>query len=204
MSALLTLNVTFSQAASFPGVAPILVYDAKTGQVKSYVGAGKAPGKATVEYFKSKGYDNVPKFKLIAQLLPASPDVLIAILKEHGTMSFSEICAPAVSIARAGFPIHFQMLHDMDLSLIERAGLTVLMPYNSQVYFGGEWWRPLHHSERLVLTDLADTLQELCDEEQRALALGGSREEGWTRFGIISTKVPSLKRSPPITRKTAA
>lgn len=178
MSALLTLNVTFSQAASFPGVAPILVYDAKTGQVKSYVGAGKAPGKATVEYFKSKGYDNVPKFKLIAQLLPASPDVLIAILKEHGTMSFSEICAPAVSIARAGFPIHFQMLHDMDLSLIERAGLTVLMPYNSQVYFGGEWWRPLHHSERLVLTDLADTLQELCDEEQRALALGGSREEG--------------------------
>ncbi len=177
MSALLTLNVTFCQAASFPGVAPILIYDADKGQVKSYIGAGKAPAKATVELFKSKGYDNVPKYKLLAQLLPASPDVLIAILKEHGTFSFSEICEPAIQIARDGFPIHSQMLDDMGLSLLERAGLTVLMPYNSQVFFGGQWWRALHHNERLVLGDLADTLQELCDEEQRVLAAGGSREK---------------------------
>ena len=177
MSALLALNVTFSQAASFPGVAPILIYDAENDEVKSYIGAGTAPEKATVEFFKAKGYDNVPKFKLIAQLLPASPDVLIAILKEHGTMSFSEICAPAISLAREGFPIHGQMLADMGLSLVERAGLTVLMPYNSQVYFGGQWWRPLHQNERLTLTDLADTLQELCDAEQAVLDAGGSRDE---------------------------
>ncbi|MFB0921455.1 MAG: gamma-glutamyltransferase, partial [Oscillospiraceae bacterium] len=94
MSALLALNVTFSQAASFPGVAPILVYDSEDDEVESYIGAGKAPEKATVEFFKSKGYNNVPKYKLIAQLLPASPDVIIAILKEHGTMSFSDICEP--------------------------------------------------------------------------------------------------------------
>jgi len=177
MAALLTLNVTFSQAASFPGVAPILIYDAETDEVESYIGAGKAPEKATVEFFKSEGYDNVPKYKLIAQLLPASPDVLIAILKEHGTMRFTEICEPAIRIAREGFPIHYQMLHDMDLSIFERAGLTVLMPYNSEVFFAGEWWRPLHHNDRLVLDDLADTLQELCDEEQRVLATGVSREE---------------------------
>lgn len=177
MSALLTLNVTFSQAASFPGVAPILIYDAENHEVKSYIGAGTAPQNATVEYFRSKGYGNVPKYKLIAQLLPASPDVLIAILKEHGTMSFSEICEPAIRIAKEGVPAHYQLLHDMDLNLIERAGLTVLMPYNSQVYFNGEWWIPLHHNDRIVLDDLANTLQELCDEEQRVLAAGGSREE---------------------------
>ena len=177
MSALLTLNVTFSQAASFPGVAPILIYDAQAGEVKSYIGAGKAPMNATVEYFESKGYGNVPKYKLIAQLVPASPDVLIAILKEHGTMSFSEICAPAIRIAREGFPVHYQMLDDMGLSFVERAGLSVLMPYNSQVYFKGQWWRPLYHNDRMVLDDLADTLQAMCDEEQRALAAGGSREE---------------------------
>jgi len=177
MSALLALNVSFSQAASFPGVAPILIYDAENDEVKSYIGAGTAPQKATVEFFKSKGYDNVPKYKLIAQLLPASPDVLITILKEHGTMSFSEICKPAIDLARAGVPVHYQLLHDMDLNLVERAGLTVLMPYNSEVYFHGEWWRPLHHNDRLVLSDLADTLQELCDEEQRVLTSGGSREE---------------------------
>jgi Gamma-glutamyltransferase len=177
MAALLSLNVTFSQAASFPGVAPILVYDAQNDVVKSYIGAGTAPKAATVEYFKQKGYDNVPKYKLIAQLLPASPDVLIAILKEHGTMGFSKIAEAAIKTAREGFPVHSQLMHDMGLSFIERAGLTVLMPYNSQVYFKGEWWRPLNHSDRMVLNDLADTLQALCDEEQRVLALGGSREE---------------------------
>jgi len=176
MAALLVLNVTFNQAASFPGVAPILIYVAESGEVKSYIGAGTAPKKATVEFFKSKGYDNVPKFKLLAQLLPASPDVLIAILKEYGTMSFSDICKPAIRIAREGFPVHHQLLSDLGLDLAERAGLTVLMPYNSKVYFNGEWWRPLHHNERLVLSDLGNTLQTLCDAEQRVLAAGGSRE----------------------------
>ncbi|MEA4895550.1 MAG: gamma-glutamyltransferase [Oscillospiraceae bacterium] len=177
MSALLALNVSFSQAASFPGVAPVLIFDAENNEVESYIGAGKAPEKATVELFKSKGYDNVPKYKLIAQLLPASPDVLIAVMKERGTMSFTEIAEPAIKLAREGVPIHYQMLHDMDLSFVERAGLTVMMPYNSEVYFHGEWWRPLHHNERLILSDLADTLQEMCDEEQRVLSSGGSREE---------------------------
>ena len=178
MAALLALNVTFNQAASFPGVAPILIYDAAAETVRSYIGAGTAPQKATVEYFLSKGYKNVPKYKLIAQLLPASPDVLIAILKEYGTMSFSRIAQAAVQLAGEGFPIPSQMLHDMDLSLVERAGLTVLMPYNSQVYFRGSWWDALRHNERLVLGDLAGTLQALCDAEQRALDNGGDREAG--------------------------
>jgi gamma-glutamyltranspeptidase/glutathione hydrolase len=177
MAALLTLNVTFSQAASFPGVAPILIYDAQSGTVKSYIGAGTAPAAATVAYFKENGYDNVPKYKLIAQLLPASPDVLIAILKEHGMMSFSEIAKPAIDRVREGVPVHYQLLHDMDLSLVERLGLTIIMPYNSEVYFKKQWWRPLDHNERLVLSDLADTLQELCNAEQAALAQGKSRLE---------------------------
>ena len=49
MAAMLSLNVTFNQAASFPSVAPILMYNADTGEVESYIGAGKAPAKATVD-----------------------------------------------------------------------------------------------------------------------------------------------------------
>ena len=61
MAAMLTLNVTFNQAASFPSVAPILMYNAETGDVESYIGAGKAPAKATVGYFLSHNMKNVPK-----------------------------------------------------------------------------------------------------------------------------------------------
>ena len=131
MAAMLSLNVTFNQAASFPSVAPILMYNAATGEVESYIGAGKAPAKATVDYFLSHNMKNVPKYKLVGQLLPASVDVLVAVMKEHGTMSFSEIAADAIELAGNGFPIHGQILADMDLSFVERLGLTILMPYNS-------------------------------------------------------------------------
>ena len=151
MAAMLTLNVTFNQAASFPSVAPILLYHAESGEVESYIGAGKAPAKATVDYFLSHNMKNVPKFKLVGQLLPASVDVLVSVMKEHGTLSFTDLAKDAIEIARSGFPIHGQMLADMDLSFVERLGLTFLMPYNSEVYFHGSWWNPLHHNERLVL-----------------------------------------------------
>ena len=178
MAAMLSLNVTFNQAASFPSVAPILMYNASTGEVNSYIGAGKAPEKATVEYFLKHNMKNVPKYKLVGQLLPASVDVLVSVMKEYGTMSFADLAEDAIRLARDGFPIHGQMLADMDLSFVERLGLTFLMPYNSQVYFHGSWWNPLHQNERLVLTDLANTLQELCNAEQAVLDSGGTREEG--------------------------
>ena len=178
MGAMLTLNVTFNQAASFPSVAPILLYDASAGMVESYIGAGTAPAKATVDYFLSHNMKNVPKYKLVAQLLPASVDVLVSVLKQHGTLSFGEVAEDAITLARDGFPLHGQILADMDLSFFERLGLTFLMPYNSRVYFGGTWWNPLHQNDRLVLSDLAGTLQELCAAEETVLSAGGTREEG--------------------------
>lgn len=177
ISALLALNVTANQAASFPGVAPILIYDAQNSVVRSYIGAGTAPAAATVELFRSKGHSYVPNLNILAQLLPASPDVIIAILTEYGTMSFTDLAQPAIELARYGFPIHQQMANDMDFNLIERIGFSFLMPYNARVYLRGEWWRPLHHKDRMILTDLADTLESLANVEQEILMAGGSREE---------------------------
>ena len=186
ISSLLVLNVTANQAASFPGVAPILIYDAQNGLVRSYIGAGTAPAAATVEYFHSRGHCYVPNLNILAQLLPASPDVMIAILSEYGTMSFTELAQPAIELARYGFPVHQQMANDMDFNLFERIGFSVIMPYNARVYLRGEWWRPIHHKDRMILSDLADTLESLTIEEQRVLAAGGSREEAlqaiWNYF----------------------
>ena len=58
VASLLVLNVTFCAAASFPGVAPVLVYDAQHNAVESYIGAGTAPAKTTIESFKARGWDN--------------------------------------------------------------------------------------------------------------------------------------------------
>lgn len=175
--ALLVLNVTIPQAASFPGVSPLMIYDAQAQIVRSYIGAGTAPSNATIDLFKSKGHDTVPKLDILAQLLPASPDMIIALLQEYGTMSFTEIAEYAIRIARDGFPIHSMMLHDLNFSVFERIGFGIIMPYNASTYLKGEWWRPLNHKDRFTFPNLADTFQAMSEAEQNALFLGKSRIE---------------------------
>jgi len=178
VASLLVLNVTFGEAASVPGVAPVLVYDAQHNAVESYIGAGTAPAKATIESFKGRGRANVPEMNIWSQLLPASPDVIIALLEKYGTKSFAELSAPAIRIAKEGYPVHDTLLKDLDLSLVERLGYTILMPYNAQVYLGGQWWRPLHHAEITRRLDLANTFESMAQAEQSVLSSGGTRQSG--------------------------
>jgi len=102
VAALLVLNVTNGVHSSFPCEAPVMIYNAADGSVHSYIGAGKAPAAATLESFLAKGWKTIPSTNIWAQLVPASPDVMIALLKDYGTMSFAEVAAPAIQIARKG------------------------------------------------------------------------------------------------------
>ena len=177
MASLLVLNVTFPAPASFAGVAPTLIYDSENDEIVSYSGLGTAPGAATIDLFKEKGHDTVPEMDIIAQLLPASPDTIIAVLDRYGTMSFTEISAAAIELAEEGYPVHKQMLDDLDFSIIERIGFTILIPYNAQVYLEGKWWKPLHHREKFTQPDLASSFRGMAEAEQQALENGASRSE---------------------------
>ncbi|MDX9993141.1 MAG: gamma-glutamyltransferase [Anaerolineales bacterium] len=194
VSALLTLNVTHGEAASFPGVAPLIYYNAQSGQVKSYIGAGKAPMAASIEKFTARGYKTVPTMDIYAQLVPASPDVLTALLQECGTLPFSELAAPAIRLAREGFPTHAIMVRNLNFSLIERIGFSILLPYNAQVYIKSEWWRPVQLYDRFTQPDLAETLQALADAADRAPdSLGGYQAVRETFYkGPIAEKIVAL------------
>ena len=178
MAALIALNVTYPEAASFPSIAPTIIYDAKKDEIWSYCGVGTAPKKATIEYFKSKGYDTIPEMGILAQLIPASPDTIIAILDKYGTMSFGEISEEAIRLASEGFPTHSMMLRHFNLSLPERIGYNLMMPYNVEVYLQGQWWRPLYHKDRFRQPDLARTLSSMAEAERIVIEAGGTRSEG--------------------------
>ena len=178
MAALLALNVTYPEAASFPSIAPTLIYDAQKDEIWSYCGVGTAPEKATIEFFTSKGHKTIPEMGILAQLLPGSPDAIISILDRYGTMSFGEISREAIRLASDGFPVHSMMLKHFDLPLTERIGYTLMMPYNVEVYLQGEWWRPLYHKDRFCQPDLARTLEAMAGAEAESLEAGGTRSEG--------------------------
>ncbi|TGK07456.1 gamma-glutamyltransferase family protein [Leptospira semungkisensis] len=175
MAALLVLNVTQGEEASFPGVAPLLYYDQTSKKVSSYIGVGTAPSKATIQYFKERGHDTVPMLKYSSQLVPASPDVLLAMLKKYGTKSFSEISKPAIQIAEEGFPVHRILMRNLNMNIFKRLGFRFLLPYNAEVYLEGKWWKPLYHGERFKRPALAATLKELANQETEALSKGKDR-----------------------------
>ena len=177
MASLLALNVTFPAPASFASVAPTLIYDSANDEYLSYSGLGTAPSAATIELFHDEGHETVPEMSILSQLLPASPDTIIAILDRYGTMSFTEISIAAIELAEEGFPVHKQMLDDLDFSIIERIGFSILLPYNAEVYLDGQWWRPLHHREKFTQPDLAATFKGMADAEQQAMADGASRSD---------------------------
>lgn len=199
MAALLALNVSYPAPAGFAGVAPTLIYDSSMGEVKSYSGLGTAPAAADIdlflsrwdmfsrmgffkslanmEYFLSGEQRVMPEMSILSQLIPASPDAILAILDRYGTKSFSEISSEAIRLAEEGFPVDQAMLNYMDFDILERFVFSVIMPYNAEIYLDGQWWRPLHHKERFTQPDLADTLQEMADAEQDALKEGATRSE---------------------------
>ncbi len=175
IAALLVLNVTQGEEASFPGVAPLLYYDHTDKKVSSYIGVGTAPAKATIDYFKSRGHDTIPTLKYSSQLVPASPDVIVALLKKYGTKSFEEVSAPAIKIAEEGFPVHRILMRNLNMGVIKRLGFSILLPYNAKVYLKGKWWKPLYEGERFRRPELGATLRELASAETAAKRSGKDR-----------------------------
>jgi gamma-glutamyltranspeptidase/glutathione hydrolase len=177
VAALLMLNVTNGEAASFPGIAPTMIYNAASQTTHSYTGAGTAPAAATIDYFTAEGHTVVPDLSILAQLLPASPDVMIRLLADYGTMSFTEVSRSAIELAREGFPVTTTMAKNLDFSLLERIGLSIILGYNAKVYLDNQFWRPVHAGDRFRRPDLAATWEKMAAAEQEALASGATHNE---------------------------
>ena len=177
IAALLVINVTHGEAAAFGGVTPTLYYNAQTRRVRSYIGVGTAPAAASIEAFSAAGLQTVPSLDIRAQLIPAAPDVIAALLQECGKKSFAELAKPAIELARNGFPMHAIMHRNMDLPWYQRLGMRILMPSTAEVWLPHGWWQPVRLHQKMTFPDLANTLQNLADAETRALQQGHSRQQ---------------------------
>ncbi|MEJ7671252.1 MAG: hypothetical protein WKF59_00640 [Chitinophagaceae bacterium] len=75
---------------------------------------GVAPTGATVEFFKSKGYNFPPEYGPLGRNNSwHSRWLMFTCLPEYGTMSLKEVLAPAMQLA-AGYPIEAQTANSME------------------------------------------------------------------------------------------
>ena len=159
------LGVLHSEMVSLGGVAPILVYMADSGKVKSISGLGRWPKAASVDYFKHNHDGEMPE-GVKCCVIPAAPDAWILALLKFGTMSFEEVSRDAIDYACQGFPVH----NFMSNNLKEEVHLLKAWKSSTDIYLPGG--KPPEPGDIFVQKDLAETLRRMVTAERKARLSG--------------------------------
>ena len=153
-----------------------MFYDAKSGDLLTLSGQGTAPAKASVEYFKSKGHDCIPtgpgKDAPLSFTVPGVIAALLSMLERYGTRTVTEILAPSIRYAEAGFPNYEYMLQRIDNDSI-RSQFDLYPPGGRDIFFdNGKAQKP---GSLLVQKSLAGMLKQLVTAESEST---GTRIDG--------------------------
>jgi gamma-glutamyltranspeptidase/glutathione hydrolase len=82
-----------------------IVWDAKTQKLYGLNANGRAPGKASVAFFKSKGLDEIPTTGPLSWSVPGCVDGWDELRKKFGTKPFAELLAPSIRYAEDGVAV---------------------------------------------------------------------------------------------------
>jgi gamma-glutamyltranspeptidase / glutathione hydrolase len=172
--AMLAATCTMWDVLSWGGETQALIYNPKTKKVIGINGLGVAPTGATVDFFKSKGYNFPPEYGPLAAVTPGTPGSICYMLSEYGTMSLKEVLSPALELA-AGYPIEAQTARSIENG---KARIKT-WPYSKKVFLPhlGEKYEAPEAGEIFIQKDLLATLQKMIDAEQEALKKKKSRKE---------------------------
>ena len=98
---ILALAVTDYGSFAIGGEVPVIVYDAESHRVKTLSGVGGAPlDPAAIEWFYKNG---IPwKGSMKAAPVPGVMDLVVTLLKLHGTISFEQAVAPTLALLDRG------------------------------------------------------------------------------------------------------
>lgn len=171
--AMLAATCTMWDVLSWGGETQALIYHPKLKKVIAINALGVAPTGATVDFFKSKGYEFPPEYGPLAAVTPGTPGGLCYMLAQYGTKSLAEVLAPALEMA-AGYPIDAQTA-----TSIERGKDRIKeWPYSKKVFLvhEGKSWEAPEAGEVFVQQDLLRTLSRLVEAEKQALASGKDRK----------------------------
>jgi gamma-glutamyltranspeptidase/glutathione hydrolase len=165
----IALGVLQSDLVDVAGVAPIMVYLAEKREIMTVAGLGTWPKALDPELFMRAHGGKIPR-GVLRTVVPAAPDAWITALRRWGTMSFGEVAAAAIRLARDGFPMYPLMA----ASLERHAEQHRAWPSSAAIFLPGG--RVPQAGEVFRQTDLAASLQYMADEEQAAAGRG--REAG--------------------------
>ncbi|HUE87436.1 MAG TPA: gamma-glutamyltransferase [Vicinamibacterales bacterium] len=172
--AMLAAVSTMWDTLGWGGETQALIYNPHTKKVIGINALGVAPSEATVEYYKSQGYNYPPEYGPLAAVTPGTPGGLLVMLAEFGTLSLAQVLAPAIALAD-GYAIDAQTANAIE----RQKGEIKQWKYSPAVFLphAGQAREAPEAGEIFRQPDLAATLRKLVEAEQTALKAGRSRND---------------------------
>ena len=87
------------------GEVPAIVAAAGESEPRVLAGQGPAPAGATIEHFRSLGFDLIPGSGPLATAVPGAVDAWLLLLRDYGTKPLEDVLAPAIFYAQKGIPV---------------------------------------------------------------------------------------------------
>ncbi|MBE7436317.1 MAG: gamma-glutamyltransferase [Anaerolineales bacterium] len=105
VAAAAALNVTEPTSTGIGGDMFALYFDAQTQQVTALNGSGRASSALTLDRLKKEGLSTLPPFHPHTVTVPGACAGWCDLIAKHGSLSLTEILAPAIRLADEGFPV---------------------------------------------------------------------------------------------------
>ena len=119
VATLLALSVSDYGMCAIGGEVPLLIYDAKTKQVKALSGLGAAPiDPKAIKWFYENGIPSDGSMK--AAPVPGAVDLCVTTLRMSGTMSFEQVSVPMLKLLDADHEASHAELGVTSRKLVQR------------------------------------------------------------------------------------
>jgi gamma-glutamyltranspeptidase/glutathione hydrolase len=155
------LAVTLPQAGNLGGGGFMLVHLAKTGETIAIDYREKAPHAATRDMFlgpDGNADPNLSQKSVLATGVPGTVAGLTLALQRYGSMSLKDVIAPAIALAADGIDV------SADLARALSDNSESLSKYTtSAAIFMKSDGAPLKPGDRLVQTDLANSMEQIAE-----------------------------------------
>ncbi len=166
-AATLVESVVNPHMFSLGGECPMLLYSVSDRQVVAINGNTEAPALATLEFYRARGFAEVPPEGVFAAGAPAVLSALLEMVRRYGSLPFEVLAEPAFQLARDGFPAHEGLLYMPGFSIqANREKFLDLWPASATAYLTGEKAVPAP-GDKMINAPLAEVFNTLMTESRR-------------------------------------
>ena len=168
-------SVTLTPMCGLGGEVFALLYEAATGTVYGIAGSGRAPMRASRDYFVERGYEKMPTDGPLSPSVPGEVHAWGTIIDRFGSRELGKLIAPAADLAEEGFPLPDHIARNFS-RLVGNGKVLHKYPSSAKTFLKPDG-SPYGAGDVLVQKDLARSIRRVAEGGVQEFYAGGLARE---------------------------